>query len=219
MKPVTFNVKLGPRRFLLGLAGPPGSGKSTLAQQIASSYSPRHAGGRSPTTANAVDPPDPGHARGHVAVLPLDGFHRSNAELDRLHLRPIKGSPPTYDVPAFVALLQKLRDESQTHLAPKYCRELHEPVPNAIAIPPEVKLVIVEGNYLLLDTPPWNAVRELLDEVWYMDVPEDLCMARVHTRHLRGGSTPEQATHKIETNDRANYRLIAATQSRAHRIL
>lgn len=193
------------RRYLVGIAGPPGSGKSTFAQQLA----------------DKVNRTDPGIA----AVIGLDGFHLTNAELDRRGLRPRKGAPATFNAAGLIDLLSRLWQGDQTITAPIYSRELHEPVPDGVRIEPSVKLVIVEGNYLLLDEPPWSALRGrgqgrgLLDECWYLDVPEEVCMDRVHQRHIRGGCTPELAAHKIETNDRPNYQVVAGTRSRADRVI
>ena len=188
------------RRYLLGIAGPPGSGKSTLAQSLA-----RRANEESACLL--------------AVALSLDGFHLTNAELDRCGLRPRKGSPRTFDVAGLVELLARLREGDQPVTAPIYSRELHEPEPDALHIEPSVRLVIVEGNYLLLEEPPWPGVRSLLDECWYLDVPEESCMERVRDRHIRGGCTPELAAQKVEANDRPNYQTVASTRSRADRVL
>ncbi|MBI1370324.1 MAG: AAA family ATPase [Planctomycetes bacterium] len=180
-------------RLMIGLTGPPGSGKSTFAHQLA-------------------------HPLGGL-VLSLDGFHFRNDQLDARGLRPRKGSPPTFDVARFVMTLQALRKADQLVLAPVYSRVLHDPIPEAMHIQPEHRLIIVEGNYLLLDEGPWARVHPLLDEVWYLDTPLDVCMKRVHARHVLGGSTKAQADAKIEANDKPNAALIHATRPRADRII
>jgi pantothenate kinase len=184
----------GRARFLLGLTGPPGSGKSTLAERLAAQAPVR------------------------AAVLAMDGFHLPNAVLDARGLRPRKGSPPSFDAHAFLAALQALRRGEPTDV-PIYDRTIHEPRPAAAHIAGDVPLIIVEGNYLLLEAEPWRQVRLLLDACWYLDMPVDECLQRVRQRHLRGGCTPEQADHKIEMNDRENAAIIAATRSRADRII
>jgi len=187
-------------RFLLGIAGPPGSGKSTLAAELAAALNCE--------------------ARQEIAaVVALDGFHLPNAELDRRGLRPRKGAPETFDAPGLVTLLTRLRRSSRTVLAPIYSRELHEPVSHAVRIGPAIRLIIVEGNYLLLDQGPWSPVRALLDETWYLQMPCEVCMARVRDRHIRGGCSAELAAEKIETNDRPNYEIVAATRPRASRVI
>ncbi len=184
----------GRARFLLGLTGPPGSGKSTLAEQLAAA---------SPVKA---------------AVLAMDGFHLPNAVLDARGLRPRKGSPPSFDVPAFIAALEALR-RGEALDVPIYDRVIHEPRPAAAHIGADVQLVIVEGNYLLLDDDPWRQVRPLLGACWYLDVPMHACLDRVRQRHIRGGCTPSEADHKLATNDRENAAIIAATRHRADQII
>ncbi|MHC4995131.1 MAG: nucleoside/nucleotide kinase family protein, partial [Planctomycetota bacterium] len=121
-------------RRLVGLTGAPGSGKSTLAARLAEAVNRRA-----------------GHAI--CAVLPMDGFHLPNAELSSRGLAPVKGSPPTFDAPAFVDKLAEVR-RGGACTVPVYSRELHEPVADAVTLAPSVALVIVEGNYLLLNEGP-----------------------------------------------------------------
>ena len=82
------------------------------------------------------------------------------------------GAPHTFDVLGYAALLRRLRAADDTVYAPAFRREIEEPIAGAIAVPPEVPLVVTEGNYLLLETPPWQRVRPLLDECWYVDVDD-----------------------------------------------
>lgn len=180
-------------RFMLGICGPPGSGKSTLAHKLA-------------------------HACGGN-VLGMDGFHLTNKQLDAMGLRARKGSSATFDVEHFAMTLKLLRAAEAAVATPIYSRLLHEIVPGAVVIEPDVRLVVVEGNYLLLEEEPWIRARRLLDEVWYLDVGIELCMQRVRERHIRGGCTVEQAEKKITQNDRLNAEAIAATRLRADRVI
>lgn len=184
------------QRFLLGITGPPGSGKSTLAHQLAAACLPG------------------------AAVVSMDGFHLPNTRLEELNLRPRKGAPQTFDAAAFIALLTRLR-RGEAVDAPIYDRTLHEPRPNAIHIPAASDLpgVIIEGNYLLLDTHPWQQIRPMLDECWYLDTPLDLCFTRLYHRHLAGGCTVRQAHEKIATNDLLNTITVIETLPRADRVL
>lgn len=137
------------QRRLLGIAGAPGSGKGTVAEAV-----------RAALGAAAV-------------IVPMDGFHLAGAELARLGLADRKGAPPTFDAAGYVALLQRLRHpDGRTVYAPEFHREVEESFAGAIAVPPEVPLVITEGNYLLLPDDPWGEVRDLLDEAWFL-VPDE----------------------------------------------
>ncbi len=82
-------------------------------------------------------------------------------------------------------------------------------------MPRVVPLVIVEGNYLLVDDGPWAAVRGLLDECWYVEVEEAVRMDRLVARHRAFGRTPEEAHAFAYGSDQANADVIAATRGRA----
>ena len=181
-------------RRLLGIVGAPGSGKSTLAAALA-------------------------HWLGEQAcVVPMDGYHLANAELIRLGRLQRKGAPDTFDSAGFAALLRRLRQQpaGEVVYAPEFRREIEEPVAGAIAVDPRVRLVITEGNYLLLQQGHWAGVAPELDEVWYVELDEDLRRQRLQQRHMRFGRTAEAAQGWIESTDEPNARLIEATRQQAH---
>ena len=156
----------------------------------------------------------------HFAVVaPLDGFHLPNRALDERGLRTVKGAPETFDVEKFVRLLQRVRSAGSTILWPEFDRTLDEPTTDAIAIPPETRLVITEGNYLLLDRPGWREVQRLLDDVWYVDAPRDVLRSRLIERQLAGGRTGEEADRHVDGSDLPNAKLVALTKARAGRTL
>src|SRR5436190_586665 len=99
--------------------------------------------------------------------------------------------------------------------APRYDRAAGAPVPDAIIVEPDVALVITEGNYLLLNTPPWDAVRPLLDEVWFVDVDDAVRVPRLIARHIEFGKSPDEAREWVLRSDEANAALVAATRGRA----
>ncbi|MDR6506885.1 nucleoside/nucleotide kinase family protein [Arthrobacter oryzae] len=187
----------GGQRTLLGIAGPPGSGKSTLAARLQQQFGPDLA-----------------------VVVPMDGFHLGNAIIDGTPLRQRKGAIDTFDVGGYLSLLQRLarRDEPVVY-APDFRRQLDEPVAASIAVPASVPLVITEGNYLLADHPVWRRVRAELDEVWFMDTPPDLRLARLVDRHVRFGMNRPAAEDWAGGSDEANARLIESTRSAADRII
>lgn len=178
-------------RVVLGISGAPGSGKSTLARQLA----------------GAID---------DAVVVPMDGFHLADVELDRIGLRHRKGAPETFDGWGYAALLRRLREErGHSVLAPAFERDLEQPLAGAIAVEPHVRLVITEGNYLLLDRPEWRAARGNLDEVWHLRVDDALRRERLIARHVRFGKSPDAAAHWVDQVDEPNARLVEETAAMA----
>ena len=193
---------VGGPRLLLGIAGPPAAGKSTLAARVAHSL--------------AGD----GGAAPRAVVVPMDGFHLAQAELVRLGRADRKGAPDTFDAHGFVALVTRLRAAAEPVVyAPAFDRALEEPVAGAIPVAREVPLVILEGNYLLLDSSPWAQVGDLLDASWYVDTDADLRLDRLVDRHVAGGRTPAQARTFAVESDEANARLVAGTAHRADAVV
>ncbi len=184
-------------RRLLGITGAPGTGKSTLAAALARTFGSELA-----------------------VVVPMDGFHLAQAELDRLGRAGRKGAPDTFDAAGFVALLTRLHaaDEPVTY-APQFRREIEEPIAGAIPVPREVPLVIVEGNYLLVDDGPWAAVRGLLDECWYVELDEETRLERLVARHRAHGKSEQEARAFAHGSDQANAEVIAATRVRADAVV
>ena len=151
-------------------------------------------------------------------VAPLDGFHLSNETLDLLGLCSVKGAPQTFDARAFVEFLRQLRDpHAATVLWPDFDRTAEETVADAIPIGPETKLVITEGNYLLLNRPWWREVSQLLDEVWYIDAPRDVLRRRLIERRIAGGRSVADSVRHVDESDLPNAELVARTRRLADR--
>lgn len=181
------------QRKLLGIAGPPGSGKSTLAQEIQQLYPEQS------------------------IVVPMDGYHLANNELARQGKAARKGAEDTFDSAGFAALIQRLKIQpaGETIYAPEFRREIEEPIANAIPVQPEHQLIIVEGNYLLLDSGHWASLPSLLDETWYVDVSHALRESRLIQRHMQFGRSEAAAIEWVQSTDGPNARLIEASKDRA----
>ncbi len=148
----------------------------------------------------------------------MDGFHLADAELERLGRRDRKGAPDTFDAAGYAALLRRLRDDDgagEVVYAPGFERELEQPLAGAIPVPPAARLVVTEGNYLLLDTGSWARVRPLLDEVWFCAADEERRVRRLIARHERFGKSHAEAVAWVERSDERNAALVAATRDRA----
>ena len=176
------------------------------------SASPGHPGRASPPSPSGSSPSSARSAR----LVPMDGFHLAQAELVRLGRADRKGAADTFDANGYVALLRRLhRLEPSTVYAPTFRRDLEEPVAGAIEVPPSVRLVVTEGNYLLLPQAPWEEVRSLLHEVWFLDLDAELRRTRLTARHEAFGRTPAAARAWALGSDERNAALIAPTADRA----
>ena len=172
-----------PRRVLIGISGGPGTGKSTFAARTVTELA----------------------AKGVTSVVvPMDGFHLPDAVLSERGLLASKGSPATFDRAGLEALLGRLRDPALTIFAPAYSRELHEVVPDAVEVGPEVRIVLVEGNYLGL----WASTAALLDEVWKLEVPWEVARERLIARRIATGRDPREAQEWVDRVDSLNFMLV-----------
>lgn len=189
------------RRALLGIAGAPGSGKSTLARRLVRRLDATGALG--------------------VAHVPMDGFHLADAELDRLGRRDRKGAPDTFDAAGYAALLRRLRADEEEDLvyAPGFERDLEQPLAGAVPVPRSARLIVTEGNYLLLRDRAWARAREQLDEVWFCDLEDAERVRRLVARHEEFGKDHDTALAWVLGPDQRNADLIAATRDRADLIV
>ncbi|AKJ08948.1 fructose transporter [Streptomyces incarnatus] len=184
------------RRAALGIAGSPGAGKTTLAEHLVRAL-------------NTDGPPWAAH-------VPMDGFHLADAELDRLGRRARKGAPDTFDAAGYAALLRRLREDTDDVVyAPGFERVLEQPIAGAIPVPPAVRLVVTEGNYLLLAEGSWARVRPCLDAVWFCEMDEQERIRRLVARHEQFGKDHETAVAWVLGTDQRNADLVATTRERA----
>lgn len=179
------------RRHLVALVGAPGSGKSTTAETLRDRL-------------NGMDP-------GRCSVLAMDGYHFDDRVLDARGHRDRKGAPHTFDVAGLAVMLGRLKADDGTDIAvPVFDRSLEIARAAAAIIPAQSRIVLVEGNYLLLNRSPWSALKPLFDLTVLIDVPRAVLAERLMARWLGFGFDEETARAKAEGNDLPNADLIRA---------
>jgi pantothenate kinase len=192
-------------RLLVAVAGPPGCGKTAFATIL-------------------VEVINLGAGEDVAVVVGLDGWHYPNGYLAshsavrggaRIALRAIKGAPETFDAATAYASLSEMRQGGQVSF-PIYSRRWHEPVPNAGLVEAFHTIVVVEGNYLLLDVDPWRQFRELFDLRVFISAPQETLMSSLMERHQRGGKTPEVTARQVREVDLPNARRVAPSAVYAH---
>lgn len=191
-------------RHILGITGAPGSGKSTVAAQIVEALGPE------------------------VAVLvPMDGFHLANEVLVSLGRRDRKGAPDTFDDVGYANLITAMHSQrsgpsgrkAPILYAPRFRREIEEPIASSIPVHADVPLVVTEGNYLLLDSGAWPQARAAIDEVWLLTLPTSERHERLVRRHEAYGKSPDDARHWTLGSDERNAEVIMSTAYRADLVL
>lgn len=185
-----------PGRSVLGIAGGPGVGKSTIAVRLV----------------EALNREQPGIA----AYVPMDGFHMRHARLEAMGTAADKGMPHTFEVEAFEGFLAKLKSAHEPMSGPGYSRKIEDVVDDHYTVAAETRLLVVEGNYLLLATSPWWRIKPLLDLSVFIEVPRQLAEARLLKRHAEEGLfTQERNRAHVARVDMPNFDLVQRSKPRA----
>lgn len=185
---------------IIGVVGAPGAGKTTLVEALVQQLN------------GGVSDPE----RQHYAHVPMDGFHLSNQELERLDRLDRKGSPNTFDAFGYAAMLQRLSMKRESVVyAPGFERTLEQPIAGVIPVFPSATTILTEGNYLLLDGAGWQEVREQCTEVWYCEQDDEQRIQRLIQRHIKFGKSPCQAESWVLEVDEKNAELIRSTRASA----
>ncbi len=184
------------QRIAVGIAGGPGVGKSTIARELV-------------VALDAVKP-------GSAALVPMDGFHMRHQKLLDLGTAHEKGAAHTFEGAAFVDFLARLKRATDAVSGPGYSRRIEDVVDDAFTVQPEVRVLVVEGNYLLLPDPPWAGVRSMLDYAVFVDFDRDKVRARLLKRHGEEGLfTEERNREHVERVDLANFDRVRQSRDRA----
>lgn len=192
-----FRRAHGRKRFITAIAGPPGSGKSTLAAELLTLL-----------------------PEGEAVVVPMDGFHYDDSVLETKGLRSRKGSPETFDFGGFQALLKRIRAHDEAEIAiPVFDRSMEMSRAAADIISAETRLVLVEGNYLLLDEAPWSGLAPLFDFTVMLNVPVTTLEERLTQRWQIHGKSAEEGAAWIAGNDRPNIDRVLARQRPADLVI
>lgn len=180
------------RRVAVGLAGGPGVGKSTIATDLVAALGPE------------------------AAYVPMDGFHMLHAKLESLGTVKDKGAPHTFEGAAFVEFLKTLKSAKGPVSGPGYSRKIEDVVEDAFVVAADARILVVEGNYLLLATAPWWPVQPLLDLSVFIDLPRDKTRARLLKRHGEEGLFSEERNREhVDRVDLGNYDLVQRSRGRA----
>lgn len=186
-------------RLIVAIAGPPGAGKSTISEHL------RDAINQGKT--------------GPAVIVPMDGFHLDNAILDERGLRNHKGSPPTFDCDGFTALLERLKNTSEDVVIPVFDRTLDLARAGASVVRADHQILLVEGNYLLLDQDPWTRLAPFFDMTIFLDVPLTELERRLIQRWLDHGHTPDAARERALSNDIPNAELVVSASREANYVV
>lgn len=184
-------------RILVGISGAPGSGKSTLSTALSSKLNKSE----------------------HVAaVIPMDGYHLEDSLLEDLGLLKRKGSPETFDFVGFKHLLLRVKNEDEV-VYPVFDREREIAIAGAGILKKNIRIVIVEGNYLLFDEEPWSCLSKLWDYSVFLDVELTVLEQRLIDRWIDLGFSRAEAQQKALGNDIQNAKRVIASRIQANKII
>lgn len=189
-------LRLRADRVLIGIVGEPGAGKSTVSAAVLDILG------------------------GDGVVVPMDGFHLSRRELTRLGRADRRGAYDTFDGFGYLQLIKRLRaaDEPVVY-APDYVRGVEEAIAGSIAVNASIPVFVTEGNYLLDVASPWDGLRQLFDETWYVQASQQVRVERLIRRHVRFGMAEARARAWASDVDEINARRVRSVRDRADLII
>jgi pantothenate kinase len=174
-------VPLKNGRRIIAVTGPPASGKSTMSATLEQEI-------------------------GNACVVPMDGFHLSNEDLERQNLLSRKGAPQTFDVASFSKVIRAVKEEGEVPF-PTFNREQDCVIEGGGKVKKTDTTIIVEGNYLLLDAAPWSALAPMWDLSIQICVPIDILKNRLIERWIHHEHSQDEAELRVVKNDLPNAEL------------
>ncbi|EKX38788.1 hypothetical protein GUITHDRAFT_52669, partial [Guillardia theta CCMP2712] len=181
------------RQTWVAIAGPPGSGKSSLSSALTQRFKERNVS---------------------CALIPMDGYHIPKAMLDPA-AAPRRGAPFTFDADRLCRDLRRIREEREGKV-PGFDHAVGDPVEDQLEVKQTDRVVLVEGNYLLLEQEPWRELRSLFDDTWFMECEDEELRARVVQRNARAWGWDEDRTAaRVDSNDMVNAQLVQGCRDRA----
>lgn len=189
-------------RTIVGIAGPPASGKSTLADAVVCALNEQK-----PSSVPCA------------TLVPMDGFHLDNCVLETRGLLARKGAPETFDALGFCSAIKNLASTRHEYFLPKFDRKMDLAIANAIAVHPDTPIVVVEGNYLLLDEEPWVSLKDVFTATVFVSPTLETLRTRLQERWIGHGLDPKSALRRATQNDIPNAQLILKTSRQADVVL
>ena len=169
-------------RYFIALSGPPASGKSTISEKLLKDLT----------------------LKGHnSSILQMDGFHYDDQILKQKSLLLKKGAPETFDVMGFLNFLFRLQNENEVAI-PIFDRSLELSRSSAVIISKETRVVIVEGNYILLKTHPWRELHKFFNSTIMINTKHEILEKRLIERWRSFNIPEEEIKQKVFENDLPN---------------
>ena len=182
----------GRKRYIVAIAGPPGAGKSTFAQALLLLLKEKSI---------------------QAKIISMDGFHLDNSILVDRNLLDRKGAPATFDTAGFIHLMNRLSNFEDDVVIPEFDRNKDLSIAGSSIISTKDKVLIVEGNYLLIEEEPWTELKKTWDQTIFINPGMDTIEQRLLNRWLRHGLDAKDAKKRTLTNDLPNARYVLEKSS------